>query len=260
MEPIACRGHPSADLFAYPRMCRAGSTTGNRPVIPVLKSAPAAVARAVQALRTGLAFPSSSRLVPAPMAETLRLFVSATNDLDAERGVIATTLASLPAHNKVEIRRTPAGGDIYDNIFENIANCDRVFFLMGQDITAPAGQEWYLALDLEREIVPLRKEIALTPAGRSFVHGSLVHWDTFRTAGELERLVGRVLVQTLLHPRNRYGLTWAERDLLRQHRFNASEKAMAPDPAGAEGGGILLDERDPDTRVGVLLGEDEEDY
>ena len=208
--------------------------------------------------RIGL--PCSSRLVPAPMAETLRLFVSATNDLDAERGVIATTLASLPAHNKVEIRRTPAGGDIYDNIFENIANCDRVFFLMGQDITAPAGQEWYLALDLEREIVPLRKEIALTPAGRSFVHGSLVHWDTFRTAGELERLVGRVLVQTLLHPRNRYGLTWAERDLLRQHRFNASEKAMAPDPAGAEGGGILLDERDPDTRVGVLLGEDEEDY
>ena len=194
------------------------------------------------------------------MAETLRLFVSATNDLDAERGIIATTLASLPAHNKVEIRRTPAGGDIYDNIFENIANCDRVFFLMGQDITAPAGQEWYLALDLEREIVPLRKETALTPAGRSFVHGSLTHWDTFRTAGELERLVGRVLVKTLLHPRNRYGLTWAERDLLRQHRFHASEKTVAPDPAGAEGGGILLDERDPDTRVGVLLGEDEEDY
>ena len=175
------------------------------------------------------------------MAETLRLFVSATNDLDAERGIIATTLASLPAHNKVEIRRTPAGGDIYDNIFENIANCDRVFFLMGQDITAPAGQEWYLALDLEREIVPLRKETALTPAGRSFVHGSLVHWDTFRTAGELERLVGRVLVKTLLHPRNRYGLTWVERDLLRQHRFNATERTTAPDPAGAEGGGILLD-------------------
>ena len=231
--------------------------SGNHRLIPVLKSA-VVISSPVAVHRTR--FPASSRLVSAHMPETLRLFVSATNDLDAERGIIATTLASLPAHNKVEIRRTPAGGDIYDNIFENIANCDRVFFLMGQDITAPAGQEWYLALDLEREIVPLRKEIALTPAGRSFVHGSLVHWDTFRTAGELERLVGRVLVKTLLHPRNRYGLTWAERDLLRQHRFNASERTPAPDPGGAEGGGILLDERDPDTRVGVLLGEDEEDY
>lgn len=45
------------DPFTFSRTCRMGSVTGNRPVIPVLKSAPAAVAKAVQALRNGLAFP-----------------------------------------------------------------------------------------------------------------------------------------------------------------------------------------------------------
>lgn len=192
------------------------------------------------------------------MAETLRLFVSATNDLEAERGIIATTLASLPAHNRVEIRRTPATGDTYDNIFENIANCDRVFFLFGQDITAPAGQEWYLALDLERRIIPLRKQAHLTPAGRSFLHGTHLRWEVFHSPGDLERKVGSVLIKTLLHPRNRYGLTWAERGLLRAHRFLAPAAEEAPDPAGAEGGGVLLDQRDPEHRVGVVLGDSED--
>ncbi len=192
------------------------------------------------------------------MAETLRLFVSATADLEAERSIVATTLASLPAHNKVEIRRTPVRGDTYDNIFENIANCDRVFFLLGQDITAPAGQEWYLALDLERQVIPLRKEGPMTPAGRSFLHGTThLPWQVFRTASGLEQLVGTQLVRILLHPRNRYGLTWQERTLLRAHRFAGTE-GESIEPGGAEGGGILLDERAPDTVIGAVLDQDDQ--
>lgn len=190
------------------------------------------------------------------MPETLRLFISATTDMEAERSVIATTLASLPAHNKVEIRRTPARGDTYDNIFELIANCDRVFFLMGQDITAPAGQEWYLALDLERHVIPLRKDVTLTPAGRSFIHGTHISWRIFRDARELEQIVGTMLIEILLHPRNRYGLTLAERHLLRTHRFHP-EALPAREPGGAEGGGVLLDQRAPDTIVGVVLDSEE---
>lgn len=192
------------------------------------------------------------------MAETLRLFVSATSDLEAERSVIGTALAQLPARNRVEIRRTAAAGDTYDNIFEHIANCDRVFFLLGQDITAPAGQEWYLALELERPIIPLRKDVTMTPAGRSFLHGTHCAWKAFKTAGELERMAGALLVDILLNPRNRYGLTVAERHLLRAHRFRAPEPADASRPGGAEGGGVLLDQRDPDTVVGVVLDQETE--
>ena len=191
------------------------------------------------------------------MAETLRLFISATSDLEAERNLIGTTLAQLPAHNRIEIRRTPATGDTYSNIFERVANCDRVFFLLGQDITAPAGQEWYLALELERHIIPLRKETSMTPAGLSFLRGSLVKWQTFRHAADLEQIVGRNLIRTLLNPHNRYGLSLTERQLLQTHRFHNPPAEEGPLPRGAEGGGVLLDQRDPDTVVGVKLDEEE---
>ncbi|MEZ4677557.1 MAG: hypothetical protein R2932_25410 [Caldilineaceae bacterium] len=40
------------------------------------------------------------------MAETLRLFVSATKDLEAERAVIGHAIAQLPIQIGIEIRRT----------------------------------------------------------------------------------------------------------------------------------------------------------
>ena len=65
-DPFVCRRHTAAASRwsrsgirtpFRPRTRRWGRMTGNRPAIPVLKSAPAAVAGPVQVLRTGLAFP-----------------------------------------------------------------------------------------------------------------------------------------------------------------------------------------------------------
>ena len=73
------------------------------------------------------------------MAEKLRIFVSATHDLEAARGVIGRAVADLPVEIGVEIRRTPVAGAPYDDIFELVANVDRFYFLLGRHITAPAG-------------------------------------------------------------------------------------------------------------------------
>ena len=91
------------------------------------------------------------------MAELLRLFVSATQDLDAERAAIGRALADLPLQIGMEIRRTPAAGAALETMHELIANVDRFYFLVGQDITAPAGAEWLLAWKLERPVLPLRR-------------------------------------------------------------------------------------------------------
>ncbi len=65
-DPFVCRRHTAAASRwsrsgirtpFLPRTRRWGRMTGNQPAIPVLKSAPAAVAGPVQVLRTGLAFP-----------------------------------------------------------------------------------------------------------------------------------------------------------------------------------------------------------
>ncbi len=182
------------------------------------------------------------------MAEKLRIFVSATRDLEHERSVIGKALAELPVQIGAEIRRTPVEGASYDDIFELIANVDRVYFLLGADITAPAGAEWQLAEKLERSLYPLRKAAHLTLAAQDFMRlGFFRGWTVFRTAGELERLVTLDLVRILNHPKNRYGLGLNELELLNAHgkrlraTLPASPAAPEHDPSGAEGGGVLLD-------------------
>lgn len=191
------------------------------------------------------------------MAETLRLFVSATNDLEAERAVIGKAIAQLPVQIGVEIRRTPASGASIETIHELIANVDRFYFLMGQDITAPAGAEWFLAWKLERSILPLRCASRPTPAAQEFVRSVPLEWMPFRNAAELARIITLDVARILQHPRNRYGLTVSELELLSGHveRTRRSGLAAGGEPGGAEGGGILLDMGHREPLLGVALDE-----
>lgn len=197
------------------------------------------------------------------MAERLRLFVSATSEFENERAVIGRTVAQLPVEIGVEIRRTPATGASYDNIFETIANVDRVYFLMGQDITAPCGAEWHLAWQLERSVLPLRAPNRLTPAAQDFMRlGSFVEWTVFRSSSHLMRIVTLDLVRILKNPKNRYGLSVTELELLSLHA--AKIKSLTPEtgqePGGAEGGGVLLDVGHSEPDEGVSLTEESGEY
>lgn len=177
------------------------------------------------------------------MPETLRLFVSATNDLEAERAAIGQSLAELPVQIGVEIRRSPLTGISYDNLFELIANVDRFYFLMGRDITAPAGAEWLLAVQLERSILPLRLAGSRTAAGQEFLRFWPLRWQTFQNRSHVAQLVGLDLIQILLHPTNRYGLSVSEVAALQAHKKKLSDGFVAEvdEPGGAGGGGVLLD-------------------
>lgn len=193
------------------------------------------------------------------MAEKLRIFVSATNDLESERGVIGRALAELPIEIGVEIRRTPVAGASYDDIFEMIANVDRVYFLMGPDITAPSGAEWQLAWKLERSVFPLHKPARLTPAAQDFMRlGSFADWTVFRSLSELMRIVTLDFVRILNHPKNRYGLTVTELELLNRRgvEIRATMPAAGGEPGGAEGGGVLLDIGHEAPTDGTLLEEE----
>lgn len=177
------------------------------------------------------------------MAEKLRLFVSATSDLESSRAVIGRAVAELPVQIGVEIRRTPVNGAAYDDIFELIANVDRAYFLLGRDITAPAGTEWYLGWKLERSILPLAAVLRRTPAAQEFVRQFPGEWTRFRSHAELARLITHDVVRILNHPTNRYGLTVHDLELLKLHVAQISQRApeIGREPGGAEGGGVLLD-------------------
>lgn len=194
------------------------------------------------------------------MAETLRIFVSATHELEAERAVIGRALAELPIEIGAEIRRTPVSGASYDDIFEMIANVDRVYFLLAQDITAPSGAEWHLAWQLERSVLALRKPMRLTPAAQDFMRlASFADWTFFRSSSELMRIVTLDFVRMLNHPKNRYGLSVTELELLslRAAEVRSTLPAAGGLPGGelggAEGGGVLLDIGHKDPTEGELL-------
>jgi hypothetical protein len=191
------------------------------------------------------------------MPETLRLFVSATQDLENERAVIGRAVAQLPIQIGIEIRRTPAKGAAYEEIFELISNVDCVYFLMGEDITAPSGAEWFIAWKLERSILPLRRSGRRTPAGQDFMHLYPGQWIRFANSDELARIVALDLIRILHHPTNRYGLHVTEMELLNTHRqrLDAIGSHRLPEPSGAEGGGVLLDIGHREPLQGVALDE-----
>lgn len=179
------------------------------------------------------------------MAETLRIFVATTLDLEAERAVIARAIAELPVRLAIEIRRTPPLLPTHEEIFERVANCDRVYFLLGNDITAPAGQEWALSWHLERNVLPLRKSPRPTPAAQEFQRLSPLPWIDFRSATELARIVSLDVARIVKHPANRYGLTVAELERLEAYmrHLDRIRATLDKEPTGAEGGGVLLDSR-----------------
>ncbi|MEZ4708413.1 MAG: hypothetical protein R3A44_14470 [Caldilineaceae bacterium] len=195
------------------------------------------------------------------MAETLRIFVSATGDMEAERAVIGRALAELPVKIRAEIRRTPLEGAKYDDMWELIGNVDRVYFLLGSDITAPAGAEWQLALQLERSLLPLRAaHVRLTPAGQEFIHKNpFIRWHDFDSAAELAQMVTLDLLEMLNHRTNRYGLSITELETLRLHRERLQQRAasraarMAHEPGGAEGGGVIIDPLRSEAAEDLLL-------
>ena len=192
------------------------------------------------------------------MAERLRIFVSATNDLEADRAIIGRAMASLPVQIGAEIRRTPVDGAKYDDIYELIADVDRFYFLMGRDITAPAGAEWHLAWQLERSVLPLRHSDRLTPAAKEFMHrAKLAGWQPFRNSTELARIITLDLARILNHATNRYGLNLSELELLNLHadRIKRTIVSETKDPGGAEGGGVLLDIGHQEPMDGVALDE-----
>jgi len=192
------------------------------------------------------------------MPETLRLFVSATQDLEAERAVVGRAIAQLPVQIGIEIRRTPLSGASYETIYELIGNVDRFYFLMGEDITAPAGAEWFSAWKLERSILPLRRVSRRTPAAQDFMRSARIEWTRFHNGDELARIVALDLIRILNHAKNRYGLTLTELELLDTHRRRigkATANERPAEPGGAEGGGVLLDLGHREPITGVALGE-----
>lgn len=181
------------------------------------------------------------------MSDMLRIFVGATSDLEAERAVIGRSVAELPVKIGIEIRRTPPLLPTLDEVLQRLGDVDRVYFLMGNDITAPAGLEWHLAWRLERSVLPLRRSPHPTPAANEFFRLIPAQWHNFRSQAELAKLVSLDLARLLHQPDNRFGLSVLDMTRIAGYMRNLESKSIESvrEPQGAEGGAILIDTAHP---------------
>lgn len=177
------------------------------------------------------------------MSDVLRVFVGATSDLETERAVIGRSVAELPVKFGIEIRRTPPLLPTFEEIAQRLLDVDRVYFLMGNDITAPAGLEWHLAWRFERSVLALRRSPHPTPAANEFFRLAPAHWHNFRTQAELAKIVSLDLARMLQHPANRFGLTVMDLERVAVYIQNLESKRVEAvrSADGAGGSAILLD-------------------
>ncbi|MCS6844662.1 MAG: hypothetical protein NZ528_10150 [Caldilineales bacterium] len=177
----------------------------------------------------------------------IRLYVSAGRDLEAERDVIGRVVAELPVTAGWEIGRTPGWRTTVAVSAVDVSptTCDLFIFLLGQDISAPAGSEWDAARASRRPMLALLKDVARTPAGLEFQRLGQDLWVRFGALEELERQVREWLVRQLLDRAEQLRLTLPEVERLAALRAEAERSAEAAAAAtdrsrAAAGGGVIL--------------------
>lgn len=180
------------------------------------------------------------------MRRAVKLYVSSGRDLARERDGIGRLVAELPVTAGWEIGATPLAGQRMPSASASAgpAGCDLYIFLLGQDITAPAGSEWDAAQRTGRPTLALLKDVARTPAGQQFQRYVQEPWVRFRSLEELEQAVRPWLIRQLVDRAEELRLTLAELEQLAAlAQTPEADKASLPPterPGGAGGSGVIL--------------------
>lgn len=179
----------------------------------------------------------------------IKIYVSATADLEAEREVVGEALAKFPVLLPWEIRRTPHPGEQGLEALQRVRESDFCLVLLGQDISAPVGAELEAAQGAGVSLFALVKDVALTPAGRFFRYNSVERWEHFSDAPALSQLVVGYLADALANAPLRYGLTLDEAadllNYLRKARKDGEKRPVVTGkgPSGAEDAAVIVSPR-----------------
>ncbi len=195
------------------------------------------------------------------MTERVRLFISVTPDLEAEREAIGRAVAELPIDLGWVIKTTPTDGRPAREVMETVAQSHLYVLLLGADITAPVGLELAAARRAEKVVLAYRKrDVMRTPAAQVFQKDARVTWVTYTTVAEMQRHFQEHLVRHLLEHAVAYRLQPEEYTALQAFLERLQEEAEGDtegeeQPRGAGGGGVILSRTRDVPHGGVLVGE-----
>lgn len=102
------------------------------------------------------------------MVDSINLYISAASDLMVERDLLNRSITEIPVPLGWQITLTPVGEIKQINELA-LTNAHIHLLLLGEDIRAPVGFEWYLSLKSRKMAIPfLKTGIPRTPAAQSF--------------------------------------------------------------------------------------------
>jgi len=133
------------------------------------------------------------------MPDEILLYISAASDLEAERAVLSRSVTEIPVSLGWRIVQSPLHGEILN--YQAVIQSNVHLLLLGSDIRAPIGQEWWEARRAGRHPIPfLKNNILRTPAAQSFQRyiESQVSWHPYQDSADLHLEVLKLLSDHLL--------------------------------------------------------------
>lgn len=149
------------------------------------------------------------------MADRIRLYISAAADLDRERDVLGRSVSEMPVQLGWLIRQSPRKNEMLD--LDAVSKADVHLLLIGGDIRAPIGLEWYRARQAGRQpVLFLKSGIKRTPAAQEFIRyvGNQASWEPFENRADLRFKVLLLLVEYIIGQSASYALSPSEVDTL----------------------------------------------
>ncbi|WP_376793242.1 hypothetical protein [Thermoflexus sp.] len=181
------------------------------------------------------------------MAEPIRLFVTSSPELEAEREVVGQVVARLPVRLGWEIRHTPRPGEALAPALEAVEAAHLYVFILGMDYSAPMGLEWTRALRARKRMLVFVKDTAHSPAAALWLseQGEGIEHTVFDSLATFRHAFERQLIRALLDLAETLHLHLDEVEGLAA-RMKELEEAAPEAPAvarGAERSAIILGER-----------------
>jgi hypothetical protein len=190
------------------------------------------------------------------MADIFHLYISAAQDLNRERESLSQAVAEIPVTLGWRITQSPLHSEPLNEAA--IAQADMHILLLGKDLRAPIGLEWYLARRANHLPATFMEQDAIrTMAALDFSRylAEQTTWRMYKGIGDLRWQVQILLVDFILARSSYYTLRIKELEKLTDWRkeLDAPEKKPAVLYGGIGESSVVLSPERYIPSEGVLL-------
>lgn len=191
------------------------------------------------------------------MVDQVVVYISAHEDMESERDLLARSAAEAPVNLSWRIVQTPPHGQSPDA--QAVIQAEVHILLLGEDIRAPIGYEWMLSRRSGRMPTPFLKQgILRTPAAEAFVRyiAEATSWRTFKRPAELRNQFQLLLANHFLAHAAYYAFSSAELERVNAWRTELEQARLKDIPEERGGAGqssVILSLERFTPSEGVLL-------